>query len=72
MADKLIKEVKLAMLADIRLIKPIREGPEVLSETRRREDRRKTKKVVPSSEAARTKNHGSGSDGKGQGLSRYA
>jgi hypothetical protein len=60
------------MLADIRFIKPIREEPEPLSESRRREDRRKTKKVVPRSEAARPKNHGSRSDGKGQGLSRYA
>jgi len=60
------------MLADIRFIKSLREEPEPLSEARRREDRRKTKRVVPRSEAARPKNHGSGSDGKGQGLSRYA
>ncbi len=72
MADKPIKEARLAMLADIRFIKPIREGSEPLTEARRREDRRKMKKVVPRSEAARPKNHGSGSDGKGQGLSRYA
>ena len=60
------------MLADIRLIKPIREESEPLTEARRREDRRKMKKVVPRSKSSRPKNHGSGTDGKGQGLSRYA
>lgn len=60
------------MLADINLIKPIREEPEQFSEVRRREDRRKAKKVLPRNEASRAKNHGSKEDGKGQGLSRYA
>jgi hypothetical protein len=60
------------MLADINLIKPLREEPEHPSAVRRREDRRKEKKVLRRGESARPKNHGSGSDGKGQGLSRYA
>jgi hypothetical protein len=60
------------MLADIRFIKPLREEPQPLSEARSREDRRKTKRVNPRSEAARPKNHGSRSDGNGEGLSRYA
>ncbi len=60
------------MLADIRLIRPMREEPEPLSEVRRREDRRKAQKVLPRSEAARPRNQDSGAEGKGQGLSRYA
>lgn len=60
------------MLADIRLIRPIREEPEPLSEARRREDRRNAKKVQPRSEASRPKNQDHGSDDKGQGLNRYA
>jgi hypothetical protein len=71
MADRKNEEASKAMLADLRLITPIRQSTNTPALKRRREEQHRTSKVHPRRQAHRPE-HQDNPEHDSAGLSRYA